>query len=90
MMDREQILNVVVKNIKLNVDGLEDQEIDPAKSMAEYGAESLDIVEIVAASMRELRIKVPRTALATLKNINELVDLFFTVEKGTAEVSAHQ
>ena len=88
MMDREQILKVVVKNIKLNVDGLEDQDLDPRKSMADYGAESLDIVEIVAASMRELRIKVPRTELATLKNINDLVDLFFTVERGIAEVSA--
>jgi polyketide biosynthesis acyl carrier protein len=76
-MDREQIMNAVIKNIKLNIDGLEDTEIDPEKSMAAYGAESLDIVEITSASMRELQIKVPRTELANLKNINNLVDIFY-------------
>jgi acyl carrier protein len=44
--------------------------------MAEYGASSLDIVEVVSTSMRQLRIRIPRTALADLKNINDLVDLF--------------
>jgi acyl carrier protein len=78
-MNREQILNAVIKNMKLNIDGLEDQEIDPSKSLAEYGASSLDIVEIVSSSMRELKIKVPRTELANLKNISELVDLFARV-----------
>jgi acyl carrier protein len=78
-MNREQILNAVIKNMKLNIDGLEDQEIDPSKSLAEYGASSLDIVEIVSSSMRELKIKVPRTELANLKNISDLVDLFARV-----------
>ena len=75
-MEREQILNVVIENIKLNVDGLEEEEIDPTKSLADYGASSLDIVEIVSSSMRELRIRVPRAALVDLKNIDELVTLF--------------
>jgi len=44
-MNREEVLNIVIKNIKLNVDGLEETEIDPKKSMAEYGTSSLDIVE---------------------------------------------
>jgi acyl carrier protein len=83
-MAREQILNAVIKNIKLNIDGLEDKEIDPNKSMAEYGASSLDIVEIVSSSMRELKIKVPRTELANLKNINDLVDLFSKVKNQAA------
>ena len=81
-MDREQILNAVIKNIKLNIDGIEDTEIDPEESMATYGAESLDIVEITSASMRELKIKLPRTELANLKNINNLVDLFYKYKSG--------
>ena len=79
-MNREEVLNVVIKNIKLNVDGLEETEIDPQKSMAEYGTNSLDIVEIVNSSLRELQIKVPRTQLADLKNINDLVDLLTQVK----------
>lgn len=75
-MDRTDILNVVTGNLKNNVSGLDTVEIDPAKSMADYGASSLDIVEIVSTSMRQLRIRVPRPELAGLRNINDLVDLF--------------
>lgn len=77
-MERDKVLNVILKNLKLNVDGLEDEDIDTTRSMIDYGASSLDIVEIVSASMRELRIKVPRTELTNLKNINELADLLLT------------
>jgi len=83
-MEREQILNVVIKNIKLNIDGLEDEDIDPEQSMADYGANSLDIVEIVSCSMRDLKIKAPRTEMANLKNINDLVELFAKVKNESA------
>jgi acyl carrier protein len=75
-MDREQVLNVVIKHIRLNVDGLEAVDIDPGKTMVEYGASSLDGVEIVSACMRELKIKIPRTEFSNFKTINDLVDLF--------------
>lgn len=79
-MDRQQVLEVVLKHLKLNVDGLEGREVDPSRSMTELGASSLDIVEIVSTSIRELRIRVSRTELARLKNINELVDLLTKVK----------
>nr|AGH69805.1 acyl carrier protein [Nostoc sp. 'Peltigera membranacea cyanobiont'] len=79
-MNREEVLNIVIKNIKINVDSLEETEIDPKKSMAEYGTSSLDIVEIVNSSLRELKIKVPRTQIANLMNINDLVDMLTKVK----------
>lgn len=78
-MNRQEILGVVLKHLRQNVDGLDGREIDPSRAMADFGASSLDIVEVVSAAIRELKIKVPRTELVGLKNINELVDLF--VEK---------
>lgn len=55
-------------------------EIDPAAvtregNMKALGASSLDIVEVVSCSMRELRVRVPRSELSTLKDIGGLVDL---------------
>jgi polyketide biosynthesis acyl carrier protein len=73
---KKQILEVVLKNLRMNVENLEEQEIDTSKSMMDYGASSLDIVEVVTTSIQDLDIKVPRTQLAGLKNINELVELF--------------
>jgi polyketide biosynthesis acyl carrier protein len=81
VVSREEILAIVIKNLRLNVEAV-PQEVDASKSMALYGAGSLDVVEIVSASMRELRLRVPRTQLAGLKNINELVDLFTRMKNG--------
>ena len=78
-MTREQVLEVVLRNLVDTVEELEGVEIDPAKSMKDLGANSLDIVEVVSCSMRELKVKVPRSELKNLQNINELVDLLHQV-----------
>ncbi|SCL23240.1 acyl carrier protein [Micromonospora pallida] len=80
-MERQQVVDVVTKHIRLNAEGLDDKPVDTSKSMKEFGLGSLDIVEIVSASMRELKIRVPRTELANLANIDELVDLFLKVRQ---------
>ncbi len=79
-MDKEDIRQLVMKHVRENVDGLEGVEIDTQKSMKDYNASSLDIVEVVSASMRELQINIPRTQLADVKNIDELVELFHQVK----------
>ena len=45
------------------------------RSMKDYGANSLDIVEVVSGAMRELKVKVPRTELNKLTNLDGLVGL---------------
>lgn len=74
-MTREHVLEVVKRHLVDTIEELEGVEIDPAKSMKDLGANSLDIVEVVSASMRELKVKVPRSELNKLTNINELVDM---------------
>jgi acyl carrier protein len=74
-MTREHVLEVVTRHLVDTIEELEGVEIDPAKSMRDLGANSLDIVEVVSASMRELKVKVPRDQLNKLNNIDELVDL---------------
>ena len=81
-MTREEVLQVVLKHIAENVDGVDKATIDPRKTMAEYDASSLDIVEIVSASMRDLQLSIPRTELAKLQNIDQLVDLLTERKQG--------
>ncbi|EDM78119.1 acyl carrier protein [Plesiocystis pacifica SIR-1] len=84
-MTREDVLEVVTRHLQDTIEELEDVEIDPAKSMKDLGANSLDIVEVVSCSMRELKVKVPRSELNKLENINQLVDLLLdSVEKRDA------
>lgn len=82
-MTKEHILAVVKKHLMATIDGLTEAQIEPAKSMKELGANSLDIVEIVSVSMRELKVKVPRSELSKLTNIGGLVDLLHTVATQT-------
>jgi acyl carrier protein len=78
-MTREAILAVVKKHLLQTVDDLKEDQIDTSQSMKALGANSLDIVEVVSCTMRELRIKVPRAELSRLTNVDGLVDLLHRV-----------
>jgi acyl carrier protein len=78
-MVRADIDAVVRKHLLDAVDDLKPEDIDSSRSMKELGANSLDIVEVVSCSMRELKVKVPRSELSKLTNMDGLVDLLFQV-----------
>jgi acyl carrier protein len=82
-MTREEVLAVVAKHLTAAVDGLDPSTIDPARSMKDYGANSLDIVEVVSGAMRELKVKVPRSELNKLTNVDGLVGLLYDIKSGT-------
>jgi len=79
-MTREEILQVIEKHLKKSVSGI-TEPIQPEKKFTDYGANSLDIVEIVSGSMREMKIKIPRTELSEITNISGLVDKFESFSK---------
>jgi acyl carrier protein len=83
-VDREQIFAVVKGNIQKIIEGSKGKEIQETQSMRDFGADSLEIVEVVSRSMKELKIKVPRTELSTAKNLKDLVDLFEKAAAGAA------
>lgn len=75
-MTKEQVIDVIKKNIMDNLEDLNESDIDPSKSMKDLGANSLDIIEVVSTSMRELNIKIPRSELADIQTIDQLADKF--------------
>ena len=75
-MTKEEVTEVIKRNIVENLDDVEMENIDISKSMKDYGANSLDMIEVVSCSMRELSIKVPRAELADIPNIEGLSDKF--------------
>ncbi len=79
-MEREAILAVIEKHLKKSVATV-TETIDANKAFTDYGANSLDIVEIVSGTMRELKIKIPRTELSDITNIAGLVDKFEALSK---------
>jgi acyl carrier protein len=76
------MFDVVKANIERIVDEAAGQTITEQTSMQDLGADSLQMVEIVSRSIKELRLKVPRTDLASAQTVRELLDLF---EKARAQ-----
>lgn len=79
MVTKEEILNIVKEHLMDNLEDLEEKDFDPSKSMKDLGANSLDIVEVVSCTMRDMKVKVPRSELSKLTNVNGLVDLLYQV-----------
>ncbi len=79
MVTKDKVMDVVKENLMDNLEDVEEGAITAEVSMKELGANSLDMVEVVSCSMRDLKVKVPRSELAELKNIGELVDLLYRV-----------
>jgi acyl carrier protein len=87
-MIRADVSAVVMKHIVDVTEGVTADRIDPAMSMKDLGINSLDIVEVVSASMRELKVKVPRSELSKLTNIDGLVDLLFAAAAEKARAAS--
>jgi acyl carrier protein len=77
-MSRDEVLDVVRRQTLAVLIDLDPNDFSPARSLRELGARSLDILEIVSASMKTLKIKVPRAELNGISNIDGLVDLLHT------------
>ncbi len=73
---REEMFAVVKSNIQEIVEGTKGLDMKETDSMRDYGADSLEIVEVVSRSMKDLRLKVPRTELSGAKSLKDLLDLF--------------
>ena len=74
-MEREEIASVVRKHLADVIGDIKASDIDMSRSMKDFGATSLDMVQVVSLTMRELKVKVPRSELGKLTNMDGLVDL---------------
>ena len=75
-MTRQEIFEVLRTNMYKIVEGSRDVDIAEDKSMKDYGADSLEMVEVVSRSMKQMKLKIPRTELSMAKNLKDLLDLF--------------
>lgn len=74
-MDRSQLLDALKANIHTIVGRVQDPDIVEHKSMKDLGADSLEMVEVVSRTMKQFKIRVPRTELTKAQNIGQLLDL---------------
>lgn len=75
-MTRKEILGVIQDKVRQIVPDAENIELDETMRLSDFGANSMDIVEVVSRSMKELQIRVPRSELMLADDLDELVGLF--------------
>ena len=80
----EDVFEIVKSNLTEIVEEIDPEAVTREASMKALGASSLDIVEVVSCSMRQLRVRIPRSELSTLTNIGGLVDLLHTTVQAKA------
>lgn len=85
---RDEVEAVVKKYLADVMEDFDMTTLDTSKSMRDYGINSLDMVEVVSRSMRELKVKVPRAELNKLTNIDALIDLLDSARSTSATPSA--
>lgn len=74
-MTYEEIFEVVKRNMVDVLDDIDISKVEPQKSMKDYGADSLEMVEIVSRTVKELRIKAPRTEITAAKNLDGFIQV---------------
>jgi acyl carrier protein len=83
MATRDEIFSVIKGNLHKIVEASREHDISAELSMKDYGADSLEIIEVVSRSMKELKIRVPRTQLSEAKTLSDLIDLFERAAQAT-------
>ncbi|MEF2145288.1 MAG: phosphopantetheine-binding protein [Desulfovibrionaceae bacterium] len=74
-MSKEKVLELLVKNLKRAVPEFADEGFDTSKSYQELGVSSLELVEVVTRTTKELKLSVPFQELAKVRTTDDLADV---------------
>jgi len=75
-MNRAEIFDIIKSNMQAIIEGSRGKNIREINSLRDFGADSLEMVEVVSRSMKQIGIQVPRSELLTVRNLGDLVDVF--------------
>ncbi|WP_346900195.1 acyl carrier protein [uncultured Roseibium sp.] len=81
-MDSDQIVGIIIAEIRETVPELAEQSIGRNDSMADLGVDSIERSEIILAAMEQLGLKIPMVQLHGPRNIGELADLLLAKSSG--------
>ncbi len=74
-MSKEEIVGLIMKHLKVAVPDFGDECVAMDKTYKELGIASLDLVEIVSNTMRDMGVRLSPAELAQAKTTGDLVTL---------------
>ena len=72
-MSREQIFAILKEVIQSTIAGTEQTTITEQHSFRDLNADSLEIVEVVSLTLKQLDLRLSRAELASARNLGDLV-----------------
>ncbi len=74
-MTREEVIGLLVKNLKKSIPEFEGEDLDTSRSYRDLGVSSLELVELVAGASKEMGVKLPPDALSSVTSTDDLADV---------------
>ncbi len=79
-MNKEAVLSLLVKNLKKAIPEFADEELDTAKSYKELGVSSLELVEVVTRTAKELGLSLAFKELGSVKTTDDLAEVLLRLQ----------
>lgn len=83
-MTKQEIFELIKRNLMEVLPGLDADRIDPSQSMKDLGANSVDRMDVVIQTKEQLGLKFPLHQLGGVENLQGLTDFLH------AECAKHQ
>lgn len=74
-MTKQEIVDIIVRHAREVLPALESRDIQPADSLKELGANSVDRSDIIMMTLETLSISIPLIEMAKAQNIGELAGI---------------
>lgn len=75
-MNKQQIFEVIKKNVLEILPEIDPARIVPESSLRDLGANSIDRADILIQSLEMLKLKFPLHEMGAARNLQGLIDLF--------------
>jgi len=80
-MTRDDIFSALKRNMTDIIESTRGKEIlESHRMLGDFQADSLEVVEVISRTMKQLKTKIPRTRLNEAKNIGDLLDMFMATQ----------
>lgn len=76
-MTRDHVVEIVKQKAARALDNFSPDDFDESKTLPQLGIDSLALVEIIAGSTKELKLKIPRHKFGAVKDVGGLIDLLW-------------
>lgn len=79
-VNKQEVIQLLVKNLKRAIPEFANEELDTSKSYKELGVSSLELVEVVNRTAKELGLALSFQALASVKTTDDLANVFMQLK----------